>query len=59
MQTYCTCHKQVVMFACNSTIRTVLFSLIGVVFIQTAFVALDIESVAYHLDEGRDNHRLC
>ena len=59
MKTYSTRHKQVVVLTCYSSIRTILFALIGIVFIKATFVTLDIQTFTNHFNKRRYNLRLC
>lgn len=52
-------HEEVVVLSGDGSVGSVLLSLVGVVLVEAAFVALDVEPVAHDLDKGGDNHRLC
>lgn len=59
MQSYGTCHKQVVVLANNRAVCAVRFLLVGKVLVQTTRVALHIQILTNNLYHRGYDHRLC
>ena len=59
MQSYGSCHEQVIVFSVNSPIGAVLFSFVCVVFIQASLIPFDIQFIPDDLHQCRDNHWFC